>query len=180
MKRIFSVLAVLILFFAIAPFKEASAQEVTSQSQLNSSNTEQSSTPTTVTHETYGISPQKANVTLDIEARSTGGILGLWNYRNPGKVVTFVALKMDLEYRENFLHPWTTVDSVDFIYPGGLGEIAQDEHTFYPKAKGQYRLYLSGDVSFGTGGNHIILYSGARAYDGKIIISNDPDKLELK
>ncbi|WP_025684379.1 hypothetical protein [Paenibacillus maysiensis] len=87
---------------------------------------------------------------------------------------------MTLEYREDFLHSWKTVDTVRYNYRGGLGAGEHNERTFYPDQKGTYRVYLSGNIYHAQGGTNIQKWSTARAYDPKIIISNDPDKIELK
>ncbi|MEE4561528.1 hypothetical protein [Paenibacillus polymyxa] len=178
MKRIFSVFAALVLLFAIAPFGLVSAQETT---QAQPSNSVAQSAPVTVdTYETNVISPQKANFFTDLSVRNTGGLLAEWDYKNPGKVITKVDLTMYLEYRENFLSSWKTVDTYRFNYPGGLGSNEQNEHTFYPDQKGTYRVFVSGNIYHTPGLTNIQEFSGARAYDPKIIISNDPDKIELK
>ncbi|MEC0233001.1 hypothetical protein P4H71_01345 [Paenibacillus kribbensis] len=181
MKKIFSVFAMLVLLLTIAPFGLVSAQETTTQA--SSSSVLQSNNPATVTSETYGngnISLQKADTYLDLTVHKYGGLLAEWDYKNPGKVVTKVDLIMTLEYREDFLHSWKTVDTVKYSYPGGLGAGEHNERTFYPDQKGTYRVYLSGNIYHNQGGTNIQLWSASRAYDPKIIISNDPDKIELK
>ncbi|ALP36196.1 hypothetical protein ASL14_08470 [Paenibacillus sp. IHB B 3084] len=180
MKKFFSVFAVLALLLTIAPFGLVSAQEITTQVQ-SSNSIAQSGTPVTVdTYETNVISPQKANFYVDLSVQKYGGLLAKWTYKNPGKVITDVDLIMTLEYREDFLHAWKTVDTVRFDYPGGLGATEQNERTFYPDQKGTYRVFVSGNVYHTPGFTNIQMFSGSRAYDPKIIISNDPDKIELK
>lgn len=182
MKKILSVFTALVLLLTIAPFSLVSAQESTTQA--NSSSIFQSYNPTTVTSETYSndnISLQKAgDADLDFTVRSTGGLLAEWDYNNPGKVITRVDLTMYLEYREDFLSSWKTVDTWRFNYTGGLGSNEHNEHTFYPDKKGTYRAYLSGNIYHTQGGTNIQKWSSSRAYDPKIIISNDPAKIELK
>jgi hypothetical protein len=178
MKKIFSVFTALFLLFIIVPFGLVSAQEKT-QAQSTNGVAQSGTSVTVVTYETNVVSPQKANFYVDLSVRNTGGLLAQWTYSNPGKLITKVDLTMTLEYRENFLYAWKTVNTYRFSYPGGLGSKEQNEHTFYPDQKGTYRVFVSGNI-YHTGFTNIQSYSGARAYDPKIIISNDPDKIELK
>ncbi|MHA7583221.1 hypothetical protein ACX12E_23000 [Paenibacillus vandeheii] len=123
----------------------------------------------------------KSPFTLDITDPSFGTVRGYWNYSNPGKMVTFINLNMELQYRTSFLDfTWETIDSHPFIYSGGLGESAGDEHTFRISEKGQYRIKITGSVSYlggGNAGSHVaLLYSGQKGYDGGgVIISDEPE-----
>ncbi|QOS77039.1 hypothetical protein JNUCC31_19735 [Paenibacillus sp. JNUCC31] len=84
---------------------------------------------------------------------------------------------MELEYRTSFLDfTWETIDSYAFVYGGGLSDHEGNEHTFRISEKGQYRVKLVGQVSYIGGHHDVLLWSGARSYDGGgIIISDEPE-----
>ncbi|WP_124118387.1 hypothetical protein [Paenibacillus xylanexedens] len=121
--------------------------------------------------------------TVDISDPRFGAVTGSWNYSNPGKMVSFINLNMELQYRTSFLDfTWETIDSHPFVYSGGLGSQAGDEKTFRISEKGQYRIKVTGTVTYlgGTSGSgtHIahLLTSAQKGYDGGgVIISDEPE-----
>nr|WP_154957902.1 hypothetical protein [Paenibacillus xylanexedens] len=114
---------------------------------------------------------------LDISDPLYGLVTGYWKYDYPGKMVNFVNLTMELQYRSSFLSfNWDTIDSYLFQYGGGLGSHAENQKSFRISEKGQYRVKVSGQVSFVGGHHDILAYSGARSYDGGgIIIADEPE-----
>ncbi|MBT2286036.1 hypothetical protein J7E78_21075 [Paenibacillus polymyxa] len=115
--------------------------------------------------------------TVDISEPRNGTVRGEWTYKNPGKIVTKVALNMELQYRTSFLDfTWETIDSHPFLYTGGMGSSEENEHTFRISSKGQYRVKVVGQVTFVGGHHDVLMYSGQKGYDGGgIIISDEPE-----
>lgn len=61
----------------------------------------------------------KSPFIVDISTPRFGTVTGSWNYSNPGKMVSFVNLSMELQYRTSFLDfSWETIDSYSFVYGG--------------------------------------------------------------
>jgi hypothetical protein len=124
----------------------------------------------------------KSPFIVDISDPRFGTITGSWNYSSPGKMVSFVNLEMELQYKTGFFDfTWDTIDSYSFVYGGGMSSTAGDEKTFRISEKGQYRIKITGSITYlssSGGGAHVanLLLSGVRSYDGGgIIISGEPE-----
>ncbi|QWU15687.1 hypothetical protein SAMN04487895_12735 [Paenibacillus sophorae] len=165
----------LFAFILVAPIS-AFADEAAPIESVNSFNEHIAPTPTDTTNNTPEsiVTPQATDPFNLWFGTSSVGLEGNWSFNYPGKMVTLVSLTMDLQYRKNFLDSWETVDGAGFYYPGGLGSTEENQSTFYPTEAGQYRLHLTGNVSWIGGGTICTLYSGAKSYDGKIIIASPP------
>ncbi|MBW7473997.1 hypothetical protein K0T92_04525 [Paenibacillus oenotherae] len=99
-----------------------------------------------------------------------GGVTGKWDFNYSGKIITFVNLVMELQYRKNFLFAWEEVDSETFIYAGGQGSNESNQSYFMPTDAGQYRVKVSGTITNTTGSNYIIHYSGQKYFDGEYTV----------
>ncbi|WP_368657094.1 hypothetical protein AB3Z07_13825 [Metabacillus halosaccharovorans] len=111
------------------------------------------------------------NVSID---KLFSGITGSWRYTGTS-TITRVYINMKLNYRENWLDSWDTYDSELFSYSGGLGLQEENEKTWYPTKKGQYRVCASGTITRVTGSVAVTGCSGTVSHDGGIIISREKE-----
>lgn len=145
------------------PFSYVQEVPLQSSSNLNETNGE--------------IGIQKTSFDVTLRQLAFGGLKGAWEFNTDTRIITGVSIVMTLQYRENFLHAWQTVDTSTYIYPGGQGGNEYNEKAYYPSEAGTYRTCASGTLTHTGGGAYNVTgCSGAVKYDGKIIISSQPEE----
>ncbi|NMM55570.1 hypothetical protein [Paenibacillus aquistagni] len=156
-KKFVATILTLALLFVLVPFNEVRAESLEATSQLQTENNvvtffDPEFGSNGIRTIEPGVTPLGGvidNKAMDIDISVYNGkILGQWKYKSSIGLVTFVNLKMTLQYRENFLHSWADIDEAEFVYHGGLGFIEENEAEFQPSmGSGSYRIVMSGQVS---------------------------------
>ncbi|MFS0881788.1 hypothetical protein [Metabacillus niabensis] len=114
-----------------------------------------------------------STLSVTLAKKSSGGLEGNWVFRTNSPVLR-VNLTFTLQHKSAWYDlTWDNVSSVKHSYAGGQGFREDNQKTWNPTKKGQYRACASGTFTRVTGLTSAYGCSKAVTHDGSIIIARE-------